>query len=131
MSLCYTSSKNDTHETFSAYPGLFVQNLICNINENKFAENVKMIFRSCDVDVCGFNTFTNKYWGKKNNKCVCYFHFELSIKEVIDEQSIITITLVTGKNHEVTRLLKQITEGINHYKIMAIKNNAQMNRTNT
>ena len=111
MSLCYNPSKNDdTRETFSAYPTLFTQNINCNITENKFAENATMIFRSCGVDVCGFNTFTNKYWGKKNNKCMCYFHFELSIKEVIDEQSIITITLVTGKNEELTKISRQLNE---------------------
>jgi hypothetical protein len=111
MSLCFSSSKNDdTREIFSAYPDLFIQNINCNITEDKFSENAQMIFRSCGVDVCGFDTFTSKYWGKKCNKCMCYFHFQLSIDELTDEKSLITITLVTGKTGELTKISKQLIE---------------------
>jgi len=133
MSLCY-GSKNDECESFSVYPSLFTQSINLNINENEFTDNSQTIFRSCGVDVCGFNTVTNKYWGKKSNKCVCYFYFQLSINEIneiTDEKSMITITLIAGKKEEVTKLLLQLTEGINGYKIMLIKNNTQIKRTHT
>ena len=131
MSLCYSSKNDDdTRETFSVYPPLFTQSINFNINETEFADNSHTIFRSCGGDVSGFNTFTNKYWGKKSNKCMCYFHFQLSVNEITDEKSIITITLISGKKEEVTKLLGQLTDVLNSYKIILVET-PQIKRTDT
>jgi hypothetical protein len=61
---------------------------------------------------------------------MCYFHFQLSVNEITDEKSIITITLISGKKEEVTKLLGQLTDVLNSYKIILVET-PQIKRTDT
>jgi hypothetical protein len=61
---------------------------------------------------------------------MCYFHFQLSVNEITDEKSIITITLISGKKDEVTKLLGQLTDVLNSYKIILVET-PQIKRTDT
>lgn len=77
----------------------------CNISANKISDVITVILMNyCKVDTCGYNKSDDEYWGKKTKKNICELYFHISIKNLGENYSVITIIPTIGTQQKIKEL---------------------------
>ena len=83
----------------------------CDISANKICDVINVILMNyCKVDTCGYNKSDDEYWGKKNKKNICELYFHISIKNLGENNSVITIIPTIGTQQKINELCMIISE---------------------
>lgn len=98
--------------------------IICQLPYYNIKETINIILKYfCDLQVCGYNSKTSEYWGKKinNNECELYFTLCVESNEFSTSNetttSTITINIIIGIDVEIKQLISNIKKSINYYKV--------------
>ena len=89
----------------------------CNIDKIRISDIMNTILINyCKVDVCGYNSETDEYWGKKFKNRFCDLHFSISILNAGSNGTTVVIKVATGSNKTVDLLLGNIMDVIKLYE---------------
>jgi hypothetical protein len=66
----------------------------------------------CKMNIMGYNTITQKYWGKKYNGTICELHIELQINNQGDH---IWINPLIGSDLHIKKMVAQLKQAIELY----------------
>jgi hypothetical protein len=81
----------------------------CDIDSSKICDIMSiMMVNYCKVDVCGYNTLDDKYWGKKINGGVCELYFQITVKNLGYNNTNVIITPTFGLQKIVDNLFKTV-----------------------
>ena len=82
----------------------------CDIDSSKICDIMNIIMvKHCKVNVCGYNKLDDVYWGKKYNKNVCELDFQIAVKNMGENNSVVVITTV-GEQKNVKNFCKTVKE---------------------
>lgn len=88
-------------------------NILTSASKNKLTEIINIIFDEfCKLDVYGYNTSNDEFWGKKGNK----LYFRLELKEYDTKNTTIVINPIIGDEDEVKNIYNGIRESIYIYE---------------
>ena len=85
----------------------------CDIDSTKICDIMNIIMvKYCKVNVCGYNTLDDKYWGKKFEKGVCELYFQITVKNLGYNNSNVVITPTFGSPKIIIDLCKTVKKVI-------------------
>ena len=91
----------------------------CDIDSSKICDIMSLIMvMYCKVDVCGYNTLDDKYWGKKIDKEVCELYFQITVKNLGYNNSSLIIMPTFGTLKVITELCDTIKNVIRMCEIL-------------
>jgi hypothetical protein len=76
----------------------------------------------CKVDVCGYNTLDDKYWGKKFEKGACELYFQITVKNLGYNNSNIVISPTFGSPKIIIDLCATVKKVIRICEILDYTN---------
>ena len=79
--------------------------------------NIIMV-KYCKVNVCGYNTLDDKYWGKKFEKGACELYFQITVKNLGYNNSSLIIMPTFGTLKVITELCDTIKNVIRMCEIL-------------
>jgi hypothetical protein len=83
----------------------------CDIESSKICDIMNIIMvKYCKVDVCGYNTSDDKYWGKKINNGSCELHFQITVNNLGYNNSNVVITPTFGSHKIITELCNTVKD---------------------
>ena len=81
----------------------------CDIDSTKICDIMNIIMvKYCNVNVCGYNTLDDKYWGKKIDKEVCELYFQITVKNLGYNNSSLIIMPTFGTLKVITELCNTV-----------------------
>ena len=88
-------------------------NILASTSKTNINEIINIIFDEfCKLDVYGYNTTNDEFWGKKGNK----LYFRLELKEYDTKNTTIVINPIIGDEDEVKRIYNGRRESICIYE---------------
>ena len=91
----------------------------CDIDSTKIRDIMNIIMvKYCKVNVCGYNTLDDKYWGKKFEKGACELYFQITVKNLGYNNSNVVITPSFGSPKIIIDLCKTVKKVIRICEIL-------------
>ena len=91
----------------------------CDIDSRKICDVMNIIMvKYCKVNVCGYNTLDDKYWGKKFEKGACELYFQITVKNLGYNNSSLIIMPTFGTLKVITELCNTIKNVIRMCEIL-------------
>lgn len=113
MTSCYAPSRyiSKTINKPNVYSSVA---LYCNLNIKILNNKINNILKLCNLNVFGYDTYKDKYWGKKI-KNTCYLSFTITIIQQLENEVIIIIDTLIDTKSEMKKIIDIINTNLGNY----------------